>query len=489
MATAIAAPAVPTGVRTSEVQHQPEPSGESALDPAPGLVTSEVAGEVTGPIEEAATSGRQGILTARSERFIRWASLGSAMVIAICAMVLSYAGLHDLALDAAIAPELALLVPIMVDGLQFVGSLGVIYSTLSGLRSWYPWTLMLMGVSISAWGNWQAAPDVMTAKLLHAAAPVILALVLEELLRVMRHRVVQHAHAQAQAEAESTPRTGGTTPGAGVTVAARSSAPSDVEPDVTEGTVPVQVSSTDVDTTASTVLAPDVAPDVAGAEAVRAVVPEVTVDQDTTSKPEPGATWTPRERVVPLSDLRQGGSTSPMPTRSAAVADEDDDEGEDDGSAMPDFPQDAPVREQVAAILRVAPKMTASRIAEAIERDPSYVRKVAKSVRDEFAAEAAERRDRPGDRSAAVQVSPAPAREAAQVEEESSTAPAPTQAESTPALVERPETPQGSPTQGAPTQDHGPKAQPLTERRDDSEDAGPFSLGEMDPFAIEYASH
>ena len=249
-----------------------------------------------------------------------------------------------------------------------------------------------------------------------------------------------------------------------MTVAVTSSAPSDVEPDVAEGTVPVQVSSTDVDTTASTV----VAPDVTGTEAVRAVAPEVTVDQDTPSKPEPGATWTPRERVVPLSDLRQGGSTSPMPTRSAAVADEDDDEGEDDGSAMPDFPQDAPVREQVAAILRVAPKMTASRIAEAIERDPSYVRKVAKSVRDEFAAEAAERRDRPSDRSAAVQVSPAPA---------------PTQAESTPALAERPETPQGSPTQ-----DHGPKAQPMTERRDDTEDAGPFSLGEMDPFAIEYAS-
>lgn len=132
---------------------------------------------------------RPPVLTPTAERVIRRCSVGSALLIAVAATVLSYAGLYALALRAGVTPGLALLVPVMVDGMQFVGSLGVVYSTLCGLRTAYPWLLMLLGVAVSVWGNWIAAPPGLAAKAVHSASPLVLAVVLEELLRVTRYRV------------------------------------------------------------------------------------------------------------------------------------------------------------------------------------------------------------------------------------------------------------------------------------------------------------
>lgn len=133
----------------------------------------------------AATTG----ISPRASRAIRRSAIASAVVIAICATALSYSGLHALALRAGVDPRLAFVWPVIVDGLQLVGSLGVMYSTLSRISTKYPWFLMLLGTAISVVGNWVSAPPDLTSQVLHASAPLILALVLEELMRVARHKV------------------------------------------------------------------------------------------------------------------------------------------------------------------------------------------------------------------------------------------------------------------------------------------------------------
>jgi hypothetical protein len=140
-------------------------------------------------------------LTPRATRYIRLVSVGSAALIALCAVILSYSGLHALAIQSGISPRLAVLLPVVVDGTAVTGMAGVLYSTLAGIRTWYPWLLVLLGVAVSVWGNWVAAPPDLVAKGVHAASPLILALVLEELLRVTRHRVRLHQEeAQGQAD-------------------------------------------------------------------------------------------------------------------------------------------------------------------------------------------------------------------------------------------------------------------------------------------------
>ena len=291
-----------------------------------------------------------GVLTPRMERLIRLGSIGSAVIIAISAMVLSYSGLLDLALDAQIHPRLALLVPIMVDGLQFVGSLGVVYSTLSGLRSWYPWLLMLMGVSVSAWGNWQAAPDEMTAKLLHAAAPIILALVLEELLRVMRHKVQRHTETERAIEAAA--------------LAAEQAVVSPEEP--TSVAEPV-AESIAVPVPEKAVVAVTESIPVPVAESVTVPVAE--------SIPVPVTVPIPVPVTVPVT-VQPAPQQAPVRERvPVQVLDED---------GLPPFPEDAPFKEQVRAILLTDPEIPPVRIAKAMNKDGSYTRKTVRTVRAEL---------------------------------------------------------------------------------------------------------
>lgn len=345
-----------------------------------------------------------GVLTHRAERLIRVGSVGSALVIATCAMVLSYSGLLDLALDAKIHPHLALLVPIMVDGLQFVGSLGVVYSTLSGLRAAYPWVLMLMGVSISAWGNWQAAPDFMTARLLHAASPIILALVLEELLRVMRHKVQVHAaryeqeQAALQAAAQAAEQVGDATAGP---VAVTDETPAAVSP---VAMVPLAEPAAPVPATPASRPAPAAAEGVTAPEPAPVAAPVAVVEPSPAAAdlaPEPvrtrvepaGPTWTPREPVLPLNrdpERRDparpaAAPAAPTPSMTAPAVTGQSTTGDED-DVLPDYPDEAPFKEQVKVILSADPETTAAKIARVMGKDPSYTRRMVREVRAEMDA-------------------------------------------------------------------------------------------------------
>lgn len=371
-----------------------------------------------------------GLLTPRMERLIRIGSVGSAVVIATCAMVLSYSGLLDLALDAQVHPRLALLVPIMVDGLQFVGSLGVVYSTLSGLRSWYPWILMLMGVTISAWGNWQAAPDDLTAKLLHASAPIILALVLEELLRVMRHKVHLHNAAWlAQQEASEAPEVaegaeGAESPAEALPGSLSSTvSPAATAPDVTGAVAQASETavSTAVEDLASMVVEPAPEPHVArptatppaavvaGADpvvepepvvvATRQVDTDPVVEPETFRGPGSGPTWTPREPILPVRRdpepvAHPTGERPPVVAEQATPSVSPDPTlpfgGEDDEEeTLPPYSESGTLKEQVREILIAEPEIPAAKIARVMRRDASYMRRIVREVKAELDEEAA----------------------------------------------------------------------------------------------------
>ena len=346
-----------------------------------------------------------GVLTPRVERAIRTGAFGSALVIALAAMILSYAGLNELAQHAGVNGHLSLLVPVMVDGLQFVGSLGVVYSTLSGLRSWYPWTLMLLGVAVSAWGNWQAAPDLMTAKMLHASAPVILALVLEELLRVTRHKVQVHALNYLAANTPDNPTatlTASTALVAGTETAAGSGLMREtplLDALVTEEPVWGQASD-GVPSAANTPVVPTPVTtgtrDTAGATTVLRTPAEVPTAIVTAPATVPVATAvvTPvtasenrSESQPETSDIR---STSvevssglsrvvSMEPSSMAAASYDVD-------VLPEYPADATFREQIRVMLVADPELRPAKISRVTGKDASYTRKVFKEAQADLEA-------------------------------------------------------------------------------------------------------
>lgn len=109
-------------------------------------------------------------------------------VLALAAAVLSYDGLHRLALDAGVPAALGYLLPIVVDGLVVVGSLSTVYAALAGLSARWPWTLVGTGVLASVVGNVMAAQPTTVARVVAAVPPVVLCLALETALRLQRHR-------------------------------------------------------------------------------------------------------------------------------------------------------------------------------------------------------------------------------------------------------------------------------------------------------------
>lgn len=125
-------------------------------------------------------------LSETAARRIRHLTMATVVLLALGAAVLSFSGLQQLAIQADIPVSLAWLLPVIIDGLVLTGSLGVVTATLVGARTWYFWVLTLFGVVASTAGNIAAAPDDLTAQIVHATPPIVFALAVEGLLRVYR---------------------------------------------------------------------------------------------------------------------------------------------------------------------------------------------------------------------------------------------------------------------------------------------------------------
>lgn len=135
-------------------------------------------------------------LSPRAERIISRLSTMTVIFLAAAAAVLSFSGLRDLSLNAGFSPSIAWILPIVLDGMVVTGSLGVVSSSLVGVRTWYPWLLTLIGVVASIAGNIAVAPPNLASRLVHAAGPATFALSIEGLLRIYR------ASAMASAQRE-----------------------------------------------------------------------------------------------------------------------------------------------------------------------------------------------------------------------------------------------------------------------------------------------
>lgn len=137
-------------------------------------------------------------LSPRGERLLRRLSTLTVVLLSMAAAVVSFAGLQNIALRSGFSPELAWLIPVIIDGLVVTGSLGVIAASLVGIPTWYPWMLTVLGVSTSIAGNVAAAPPDLVAQMLHATGPATFALSIEGLLRIYRASAVASVDREAR---------------------------------------------------------------------------------------------------------------------------------------------------------------------------------------------------------------------------------------------------------------------------------------------------
>lgn len=134
---------------------------------------------------------------------IRLAMLIALWTVVISSFVLSFAGVRELGIQAGYHPVLASLLPLCLDGLVMAGSITILDAELRGLGKRFGWTITLVGVCASVAANVATAASLgLTAQIVHAAPPVVLALALEAWLSTMRGDVRQNAATEAQEAAE-----------------------------------------------------------------------------------------------------------------------------------------------------------------------------------------------------------------------------------------------------------------------------------------------
>lgn len=127
-------------------------------------------------------------LSPEAARRIAHTATAVVILVGLTAGILSWEGLHRLALDAGINPRLAWGVPLVIDGTVVAGLLGTLAGALSGTGIRYPLALVMLGASASVAGNIAAAPATTVGRTVAVAAPLCLAATLEQGLRVLRHR-------------------------------------------------------------------------------------------------------------------------------------------------------------------------------------------------------------------------------------------------------------------------------------------------------------
>lgn len=116
-------------------------------------------------------------------RALRIFTATGVLALAAFAFALSYDALHELADDAGIRPELALLWPLVVDGFIIVASLSVLAFGRAGRSTAYPWTLVTLFSALSVVFNVAHAPDELIAQAVAAIPPLALVLAFELFVR------------------------------------------------------------------------------------------------------------------------------------------------------------------------------------------------------------------------------------------------------------------------------------------------------------------
>ena len=118
-------------------------------------------------------------------RKLRWAAVGTVLVLAAVAAYMSYGHLRAVAQGQG--EDAAALFPISVDGLIVAASLVLLARRRSGLPGGaLPWAGLLLGVLATIAGNVASAEPTTVARLVAAWPPVAFALSYEYLLTLLR---------------------------------------------------------------------------------------------------------------------------------------------------------------------------------------------------------------------------------------------------------------------------------------------------------------
>lgn len=141
----------------------------------------------------------------KADRRIYVAASITAAILALCAALLSYNSLRHLAEESGIPYYLTFLFPVTLDGLILSGALMVLFYAGRGRRSWGGITLVFIGTVSSIAGNIAVSPPTMTARLVHAAAPITLFLGLEALSTLLRQGRNEMMGIIASGQEESAP--------------------------------------------------------------------------------------------------------------------------------------------------------------------------------------------------------------------------------------------------------------------------------------------
>lgn len=276
---------------------------------------------------------------------IRRITIVTVFLLAVAAAVLSFAGLQQLAIEAGYSPELAWLLPLVIDGLVITGSLGVVASSLVGVSTWYPWLLTMLGVVASVAGNVAVANDDFMSRAVHATPPLALALAVEGLIRIYRVGAVALVR--------------GASPPAGMDAHEQPTAA--VAEEDAKATSMQAVLQTEAPAAAARVEdVPAMSSDTNGTleESLRQA-PAVSVD----SPP------LPTENVTPASVVPPQNSSSDTPSL-------------DTGNEIPvSIPASGTTRERLRILLQREPDITGNRAAQLLGTDPSHTRKILRELR------------------------------------------------------------------------------------------------------------
>ncbi|MEV4166483.1 DUF2637 domain-containing protein [Nonomuraea dietziae] len=127
-------------------------------------------------------------MTATADRWIRWTTTSSVVLVAGIAAVVSYRHMHELALRHGESLLGAMLVPLAVDGMIVASSMSILLSSRYGRRGGFPaWSLLIIGSLASLSANVAVADPTLIARIIAAWPSFSLIGAYEMLMGQIRH--------------------------------------------------------------------------------------------------------------------------------------------------------------------------------------------------------------------------------------------------------------------------------------------------------------
>jgi len=126
------------------------------------------------------------MIATRLERLIPDATGIIAVIIMVCAFMLSFANLQAGAVQAGIPPWLSWAWPVCIDALLIAGSLMILRSSLRQESTRFGWVVVIVFTVVSVAFNIAHSPEDLTSRAAHAVPPVTLMVSIEMFTLIIR---------------------------------------------------------------------------------------------------------------------------------------------------------------------------------------------------------------------------------------------------------------------------------------------------------------